>query len=66
MWKSYELFLDIEFLDHIILSWWDSKSSLGIGMTQLNKFEYLNGWFLSLGTEMTQLNKFEDRDNPDE
>ena len=35
-------------------------------MTQLNKFDDLNGLFLSLGTEITQPNKFEDRGNPDE
>ena len=29
-------------------------------MTQMNKFENLNGRFTSLGTGMTQLNKFED------
>ena len=29
-------------------------------MTQLNKFENLNDWFLSLGIGMIQPNKFED------
>ena len=53
---------------YIVLFWpkWDSKLSLGIEMTQLNKFEDINGWFLSLGTEMTQPNMFENRDNSDE
>ena len=32
-------------------------------MTQLNKFEDLNGWFLSLETGMTQPNKFENLNN---
>ena len=30
-------------------------------MTQLNKFEDLNGRFVSLATGMTQSNKFRDR-----
>jgi hypothetical protein len=32
-------------------------------MTQLNKFDDLNGRFASLGTGMTQPNKFRDRDD---
>ena len=35
-------------------------SNLGAGMTQLNKFEDLNGQFASLETEITQPNKFRD------
>ena len=42
------------------------RLSLGSGMTQLNKFEDLNGRFASLGTGMTQPNKFRDRDDTNE
>ena len=42
------------------------RLSLGSGMTQLNKFEDLNGRFASLETGMTQPNKFRDRDDTDE
>jgi hypothetical protein len=35
-------------------------------MTQLNKFEDLNGQFASLGIGMTQPNKFRDQDDTDE
>jgi hypothetical protein len=35
--------------------------SLGTAMTQMKKFEDLNGRFASLRTGMTQPNKFEDR-----
>ena len=52
----------------IALFWltWDSKLSLGAEMTQLNKFDDLNGWFLCLGTRMIYLNKFRERDDTDE
>ena len=44
---------------------WDSKSSLGTGMTWLTKFEDVNAWFSNLRTGMTQWNKFMDQDNTD-
>ena len=61
--KKYELFFDIKFLDHHVLTRWDSKLSLGTEMTQLNKFEDLNDRFASLETRMTQSNNFGDRDD---
>jgi len=63
MWKSYELFCDIEFLGRLFWPRWDWKPSLETGMTQRKKFENLNGWFLSLRTEMTHVNKFRDQDD---
>ena len=60
-WKSYELFLNIKFLDRPIWPRWYSNPSLDLwtGVTQLNKLEDLNEWSASLGTRMAQSNKFE-------
>ena len=43
----------MEFLDRSVLTRWDSKPSLRTKMTQLNKFEDLNGRFASLKTGNT-------------
>jgi hypothetical protein len=41
--KNYELFFNIEFLDGFVLTQMRLKPILQTGMTQLKKFEDLNG-----------------------